>query len=104
MVIDGSPPVGAVPDEFATGFAASVDFLEALLFVASENDRAAVRRNGFGPPARLRSVFIGGDLSTFSATDPEGNGMEASVDPQPWGPDWMPITPERGPCCMPKLR
>jgi hypothetical protein len=104
MVIDGSPPVGAVPDEFATGFAASLDFLEALLFVASENDRAAVRRNGFGPPARLRSVFIGGDLSTFSATDPEGNGMEASVDPQPWGPDWMPITPERGPCCMPKLR
>jgi hypothetical protein len=104
MVIDGSPPVGAVPDEFATGFAASLDFLEALLFVASENDRAAVRRNGFGPPARLRSVFIGGDLSTFSATDPEGNGMEASVDPQPWGPDWMPITPERSPCCMPKLR
>ena len=70
----------------------------------SENDRAAVRHNGFGPPARLRSVFIGGDLSTFSATDSEGNGMEASVDPQPWGPDWMPITPERGPCCMPKLR
>jgi hypothetical protein len=32
MVIDGSPPVGAVPDEFATGFAASLDFLEALLF------------------------------------------------------------------------
>ena len=29
-------------------------------FVASENDRAAVRRNGFAPPARLRSVFIGG--------------------------------------------
>ena len=104
MVIDGSPPVGAVPDEFATGFAASLDFLEALLFVASENNRAAVRRNGFGPPARLRSVFIGGDLSTFSAADPEGSGMEASVDPQPWGPDWMPITPERGPCCMPKLR
>jgi hypothetical protein len=23
-------------------------------------------------PSRLRSVFIGGDLSTFSATDPEG--------------------------------
>ena len=20
--------------------------------------------------------------------------MEASVDPQPWGPDWMPITPQ----------
>ena len=32
MVIDGSPPVGAVPDEFATGFAASLDFLEAPLF------------------------------------------------------------------------
>jgi hypothetical protein len=30
--------------------------------VASENDRAAVRRNGFGRPAVLRSVFIGGDL------------------------------------------
>jgi hypothetical protein len=27
--------------------------------------------------------------------------MEASVDPQPWGPDWMPITPKRGPFCMP---
>jgi hypothetical protein len=32
MVIDGSPPVGAVPNEFATGFAAPLDFLEALLF------------------------------------------------------------------------
>ena len=32
MVIDGSPPVGAVPDEFATGFAAPLDLLEALLF------------------------------------------------------------------------
>ena len=32
MVIDGSPPVGPVPNEFATGFAASLDFLEALLF------------------------------------------------------------------------
>jgi hypothetical protein len=32
MMIDGSPPVGAVPDEFATGFAAPLDFLEALLF------------------------------------------------------------------------
>jgi hypothetical protein len=42
--------------------------------VASENDRAAVRRNGFGRPAGLRSCFIGGDLSAFSATDPEGNG------------------------------
>jgi hypothetical protein len=31
-VIDGSPPVGAVPDEFATGFAAPLDFLEAPLF------------------------------------------------------------------------
>ena len=27
--------------------------------------------------------------------------MEASVDPQPWGPDWMPITPKRGPYSMP---
>ena len=32
VVIDGSPPVGAVPDEFATGFAAPLDFLEAPLF------------------------------------------------------------------------
>ena len=32
MVIDGSPPVGAVPNEFAAGFAASLDVLEALLF------------------------------------------------------------------------
>jgi hypothetical protein len=27
-----------------------------------------------GAPAGLRSCFIGGDLSAFSATDPEGNG------------------------------
>jgi hypothetical protein len=32
MVIDRSPPVGAVPDQLAAGFAASLDFLEALLF------------------------------------------------------------------------
>ena len=32
MVIDGSPPVGAVPNEFAAGFTAPLDFLEALLF------------------------------------------------------------------------
>jgi hypothetical protein len=32
MVIDGSPPVGAVPNEVAARFAASLDFLEALLF------------------------------------------------------------------------
>ena len=32
MVIDGSSPVGAVPDEFATGFAASFNFFEAPLF------------------------------------------------------------------------
>jgi hypothetical protein len=32
MVVDGSLPVGAVPDEFATGFAASFNLLEALLF------------------------------------------------------------------------
>ena len=32
MVIDGSPPVGAVPDELAAGFAAPLDFLEAPLF------------------------------------------------------------------------
>ena len=28
MMIDGSPPVRAVPNEFATGFAAPLDFLE----------------------------------------------------------------------------
>ena len=32
MVIDGSPPVGAVPNEFAAGFAAPFDFLEAASF------------------------------------------------------------------------
>ena len=32
MAIDGSPPVRAVPNEFAAGFAASLDFLEALFF------------------------------------------------------------------------
>jgi hypothetical protein len=32
MMIDGSPPVRAVPNEFAAGFAASLDVLEALLF------------------------------------------------------------------------
>ena len=32
MVIDGSPPVRAVPDKFAAGFAAPLDFLEAPLF------------------------------------------------------------------------
>jgi len=32
MMIDGSPPVGAVPNQFATGFAAPLDFLEALLW------------------------------------------------------------------------
>ena len=26
------------------------------------------------------------------------------MDPQRWGPDWMPITPKRGPFCMPKLK
>jgi transposase len=31
-------------------------------FVAGENDRAAVRRNGFGPPVRLMSCFIGANL------------------------------------------
>jgi len=32
MMVDGSPPVGAVPDEFAAGFTAPLDFLEAPLF------------------------------------------------------------------------
>jgi hypothetical protein len=48
MVIDGSPPVGAVPNEFAAGFAAPLDL---------------IRRNGFGRHARLRSCFIRGVLS-----------------------------------------
>jgi hypothetical protein len=74
MVIDGSPPVGAVPDEFAAGFAAPPTSWKRCCFVASENDRAAVRRNGFGRPARLRSCFIGGDLSTLSAADPRRHG------------------------------
>ena len=32
MVIDDSPPILAAPNQFAAGFAASLDFLEALLF------------------------------------------------------------------------
>jgi hypothetical protein len=32
VMVDGSPPVGAVPNEFATGFAAPLDFLKAPLF------------------------------------------------------------------------
>jgi hypothetical protein len=32
MAVDGLPPVRAIPDEFAAGFAASLDFLEAPLF------------------------------------------------------------------------
>ena len=32
VMVDGSPPVGAVPNEFATGFTAPLDFLETLLF------------------------------------------------------------------------
>src|ERR1700732_4854803 len=67
MVIDGSPPVRAVPNEFAAGFAAPSTSWKRCRFVASENDRAAVRRNGSGRPAGLRSCFIGGVLSTFSA-------------------------------------
>jgi hypothetical protein len=54
-------------------------------FVAGENDRANICRNGFGRPARLRSCFIGGDLSTFSAADPQGNGqIQVRVLPQPY--------------------
>jgi hypothetical protein len=63
MVIDGSPPVGAVPNEFAKASQRPSTSWKRCCFVASENDRAAVRRNGFGRPARLRFVFIGGDLS-----------------------------------------
>jgi hypothetical protein len=32
MVVDGSLPVGAVPNQFAVGFAAPLDLLEALSF------------------------------------------------------------------------
>ena len=32
MVVDGSPPVRAVPNQFATGFTAPLDFWEAPLF------------------------------------------------------------------------
>jgi hypothetical protein len=32
MMVDGSPPVGAVPYQFAAGFTAPLDFLEAPLF------------------------------------------------------------------------
>jgi hypothetical protein len=32
VTVDGSPPVRAVPDQFAAGFAAPPDFLEAPLF------------------------------------------------------------------------
>jgi hypothetical protein len=32
VMVDGSPSVRAVPDQFAAGFAASLDFLEAPLF------------------------------------------------------------------------
>jgi hypothetical protein len=61
MVIDGSPPVGAVPNEFATGASRRPSTSwKRHCFVASEKDRAAVRRSGFGRPARLRSCFIGG--------------------------------------------
>src|SRR5437016_3974149 len=56
IVIDGSPPVGAAPDQFATGFAAPPTSWKRRCFVASKNDRAAVRRNGFGPTARLAEV------------------------------------------------
>jgi hypothetical protein len=43
-------------------------------FVASENDRAAVRRNGFGRPARLRSGFIGATFLPSPPPDPAGTG------------------------------
>ena len=54
MVIDGSPPVRAVPNEFAAGFAASLDFLEApllqrLTFTPNDNKDPPrqSRRGGF---------------------------------------------------------
>src|SRR5271170_4673021 len=35
-------------------------------------------------------------VSTISIPTSASTIMEASVDPQPGGPDWMPITPETG--------
>ena len=58
-------------------------------------DRLALYKNA-------RQIFA--IVSTISIPISAPMIMEASVDPQPWGPDWMPITPERGPFCMPKLR
>src|ERR1700730_7230686 len=60
MMIDGSPPVDAVPDQLATGFAAPLDFLENAVVswpVRMIAPPSVVTVSG--PPARLRSVFIG---------------------------------------------
>jgi hypothetical protein len=58
-------------------------------------DRLALYKNA-------RRIFA--IVSTISIPISAPMIMEASVDPQSWGPDWMPITRERGPFCMPKLR
>ena len=48
-LIDGSPPVRPVPNQFATGFAAPLDYLEAPLF---RGQRECSRRR---PPQRFRA-------------------------------------------------
>src|ERR1700730_218470 len=44
-------------------------------FVASGNDRAAVRRNGLKRPPAEVLVHRGATFLTFSAADPAGNGQ-----------------------------
>ena len=57
-----------------------------------------------GLPCTKNARRIFAIVSTISIPISAPMFMEASVDPQRWGPDWMPITPKRGPFCMPKLR
>jgi hypothetical protein len=47
------------------------------------------RRSGLGPPAGLRSFFIWGVLSTFSATDP-GRPIEPKLFDRAWTEDSAP--------------
>ena len=52
LVIDGSPPVGAVPDQFAAGFASAPRLLGSAVvsWPVRMNAPPSVRRNGFGRP------------------------------------------------------
>ena len=59
MMIDGSPPVRAQINSPQASQRPSTSWKRPC-FVASEKDRAAVRRSGFGRSARVRSCFIGG--------------------------------------------